>query len=55
MLSTALGAAAVALIVKGLKELAQATAECVKEFKKQVEVETRLNSIIKATGQQGKG
>ena len=42
----------VAAIVKGIQEVAKAVADCVNEFKKQIEVDTRLNSIIKATGQQ---
>lgn len=44
----------VAAIVKGIKELAEAVAECVSEFKEQIEVDTRLNAVIKATGQQYK-
>lgn len=44
----------VAAIVKGVQELSRAVAECVKEFKNQVEVDTRLDAVIKATGQQYK-
>lgn len=44
----------VAAIVKGLQELSKAVADCVNEFKQSVEVETRLNAVIKATGQQYK-
>lgn len=44
----------VAAIVKGLQEVAKAVAECVSEFKEQIEVETKLDAVIKATGQQYK-
>ena len=44
----------VAAIVKGVQELAKAVAECVKEFKEQVEIDTRLDAVLKATGQQYK-
>ena len=44
----------VAAIVKGIKELTEAVADCVNEFKNQIEVDTRLNAVIKATGQQYK-
>ena len=41
-------------IVKGLQEVTKAVIECVNEFKQSIEVETRLNAVIKATGQQYK-
>lgn len=44
----------VAAVVKGLQEISKAVAECVNEFKEAVEVETRLDAVIKATGQQYK-
>lgn len=44
----------VAAIVKGIQELSKAVSACVDEFKEGIEVETRLNAIIKATDQQYK-
>lgn len=37
-----------------MQELSKAVAACVNEFKQSVEVETRLNAVIKATGQEYK-
>ena len=50
-LKTAFTAAAV---IKGLQEISKAVAECVKEFKNQVEIDSRLDAVLKATGQQYK-
>ena len=44
----------VGAIIKGVQELSRAVAACVNEFKQSVEVETRLDAVIKATGQQYK-
>lgn len=44
----------VAAIVKGVQELSKAVAECINEFKEQIEIDTRLNAVLKATGQQYK-
>lgn len=44
----------VAAIVKGVQELSKAVAECINEFKNQIEVDTRLNAVLKATNQQYK-
>lgn len=41
-------------IIKGIQELSRAVADCVNEFKQSIEVDTRLNAVIKATGQQYK-
>ena len=43
---------AVGAIIKGVQELSRAVADCVNEFKAQIEVDTRLDAIIKATNQQ---
>lgn len=44
----------VTAIIKGVQELSRAVAECINEFKEQIEIDTRLNAVIKATGQQYK-
>jgi len=54
MLQAALGAAAVAVVIKAVKEVAKAVAECVNEFKEQIEVDTKLQAVLKATDQQYK-
>lgn len=45
---------AVTAIIKGIQEVSKAVSECVNEFKSQIEVETRLDAVIKATDQQYK-
>lgn len=45
---------AVGAIIKGVQELSKAVADCVNNFKAQIEVDTRLEAVLKATDQQYK-
>lgn len=47
-------ASVILAIVAAIKALTDVVADCTKEFKKQVEVDTQLDAILKATGQQYK-
>lgn len=47
-------ASVILAIVAAVKALTEVVSDCTKEFKEQVEVDTRLNAVIKATGQQYK-
>lgn len=45
---------ALGAIIKGVQELSKAVADCVNNFKAQIEVDTRLEAVLKATDQQYK-
>ena len=47
-------ASVILAIVAAVKALTSAVGDCVKGFKEQVEIDTRLDAVIKATGQQYK-
>ena len=41
-------------IIEGIKKVTQAVGECVDAYKEQIEVDTKLNAVLKATNQQYK-
>ena len=47
-------ASVILAIVAAVKELTQAVGACINEYKNQIEVDTRLNAVLKATNQQYK-